>query len=354
MNTYIFRLLLLTAMFALSAAYASAATFLAPKGEVASVRQDVSGDIYAASNAVVVAASVHGDIFAAGDSVDISGASDDSIFAVGRSITISGSAGDDVRVAGNSISLTSNVAHDVFAGGSTIFIGPESSIGGDVYVAGNDITIAGTITGTLRVAGERVTIAKTAVITGDLITYQNQPTIEQGATIKGTTTTVMPPVDTQYARRPGIIVFVKSAVSRALLAFLLIWMAPRFSSAVLSIVRTRTAHTSVLGLAIAIIFLPLTFLLLITGIGLHIALLIGATSLFLVILGTGYATLFLGYLAGTLLSKASLPAWQQAALGGIVAAAITLIGGIGFLVLGIFCLIGLGAAARTLKDTLYA
>lgn len=353
MNTYVLRSLLLTAIFTLSAAYASAATFLAPEGEVASVRQDVSGDIYAASNAVVIAAPVHGDIFAAGDSVDISGANDDSIFAVGRSITISGTVGDDVRVAGNSISLTSNVAHDVFAGGSTIFIGPESHIGGDVFVAGSDSTIAGTITGTLRVAGERVTIAKTAVITGDLIAYQNKPTIEQGAIIKGATTTVVPPANTQYDRRSGISMFVKSAVSRALLAFLLVWLAPRFSSTVLSIARTRTAHTGLLGLAITIIFLPITLLLLVTGIGFHTALLIGTTSLFLIILGTGYATLFLGYLVGTLLSKASLPAWQQAALGGLAAAAITLTGGIGFLVLSVFCLIGLGATARTLKDTLY-
>lgn len=338
--------------------HVSAATFLAPQGESASVRSEVVGDVYAANNAVVIAAPVHGDIFAAGESVDISGASDSSIFALGRTLTVSGTAKDDVRVAGNTVSLTAATAHDVFAAGSTVFLGPQSSVGGDAYLGGSDITIAGTIQGTLHVAGERVTIAKQAVIRGDVIAYQNKPIIEDGATIDGKTTTIISTAtNKQSNRQDGMGRLIKSAASRALLAFVLLWIAPMFIKSIKDRAHAAVVHSGLLGLATIILFIPLALIIAITGIGLPVAVLVLISAMLLIVIGMGSSTLLLGsYLMKLVAAKDSSPSlsWQHAVVGGVAAALIMLAGGIGFLILSIIFLIALGATMITLKHTIHA
>ncbi|OGY31687.1 MAG: hypothetical protein A3C02_00300 [Candidatus Andersenbacteria bacterium RIFCSPHIGHO2_02_FULL_45_11] len=354
MNTTLFRAIIAIAV-VVPLSYASAATFVAPEGESASVRQEVTGDVYAASNAVVIAAPVHGDIFAAGDSVDISGQSDASVFAIGRSITVSGDAKDDIRVVGSMVSLTAATAHDVFAAGSSVFLGPESSAGGDAYLAGSDITVAGTIRGSLRIAGEKVTIAKTAIITGDLITYGNDPIIEDGATIGGKTTTIAAAAHPQKERRQNVFGhLIRSAASAALLAYALILLAPLFMAAMYARANTSPVHSGLIGLGILLLFFPLAVILAITGIGFQLAALVGTTTLFLIMIGMGTSTVLLGAWSMKLVTKKdNLLTWQHAVIGGVAATLISLMGGIGFIVLFIIFLIGLGVAAHTLKHIIY-
>lgn len=354
MNTTLLRIIIALAVVA-PLSYVSAATFVAPEGESASVRQEVTGDVYAASNAVIIAAPVHGDIFAAGDSVDISGLSDASIFAVGRSVTVSGNAKDDVRVAGSMVSLTASTAHDVFAAGSRIFLGPESSIGGDAYLGGSDVTVAGTIRGTLRIAGEKITIAKTAVIAGDVIVYGNEPIIEEGAKIEGITRTIAAATRQQQERRQNIVgQLVRSIASAALLAYALIAMAPLSMAAVYARANTSPVYSGLLGLAIVLLFFPLALILAITGIGFQLAALVGTAALFLIVLGMGSSTILLGAWLMKLLTKKDTPfTWQHAILGSVAATLISLTGGIGFIVLFAIFLIGLGATAHSLKHITY-
>lgn len=363
MNILFFRTIILSALLtALPMSHAIAATFIVPQAELASLRSETSGDVYAASNSVVIAAPVHGDIFAGGDSVDISGKSGESVFAIGRSVVVSGTVGDDVRVLGRSISLTSNAAHDVFAAGSSIFLGPESSVGGDAYLTGGDITIAGTINGSLRVAGDHVTIAKTAVILGDITTYTNKPIIEEGAKIAGNVTTIVAPITHKQSDQRNMAgLLVKSAVSRGLLALILLFIAPLFARAALEHATSSPARSGLLGLAIIVLFLPLVFILAITGIGIHTAALVFTGSLFFIVLGIGSSLLLLGLLAAKLLMKKDLPVakttppitWKHALIGGVAATLISLAGWVGFLVLFVMFLIGLGATVKALKAIVY-
>ncbi len=335
-----------------------AATFLAPEGESASVRSEIAGDLYVASNTVIVAAPVRGDIFAAGDSVDISGSSDASIFAVGRSVTVSGSAKDDVRVAGSAVSLTSTIAHDVFAAGSTVFLGAESSIGGDAYITGSDITITGTILGTLRVAGERVTIAKTAVITGDVISYNNEPVVENGAIISGKITTIAPLFqEEKRGVRSFIGPLVTSAVSGALLALLILWTAPLLIKNMLSVATARPVYSALLGLITLLLFFPITIILAVTGIGFHVAGLMFTGALFSIMLGMGSSLILMGSFVMRLLDKKNVSGvitWQHAVVGAVVGTLISLLGWIGFLTLFIIFLIGLGATLKALQTAFRA
>ncbi len=354
MNTILLRAIIVITILA-PFSYTSAATFLAPKGETASVRSEVAGDIYAASDAVIIAAPIHGDIFAAGDSVDISGASDDSIFAVGRTVTVSGDAKDDVRVAGSVVSLTSDVAHDVFAAGSRVFLQESFSAGGDAYITGSDITIAGTINGTLRIAGEKVTLAKTAVVTGDVMSYGNNPIIEAGATVGGKTTTISASVRPKGERRQNRVGhFIRSTASAALLAYALLWMAPLAMAATYNRANASPVHSGLLGLGIILLFFPLALILAITGIGFQLAALVGTAALFLIVLSMGISTTLIGAWLMKLMAKKDAPlTWQHAIIGGVATTAISMTGGIGFIVLLVIFLIGLGATARSIKHIIY-
>lgn len=334
------------------------ATFIAPEGEAASVRSETRGDVYAASNAVIIAAPVHGDIFAAGESVDISGTSDNSVFAVGRAITISGDAKDDVRAAGNTISLMSQVSHDVFAAGASVFLGPQSRVGGDAYIAGSDITIAGTIAGTLRVAGEKVTIAKTAVITGDVIAYKNAPMVEDGATISGKTNVIQPKMhprrERQYTRGTSLIV---AGVSRFLFAFCLLSIAPVFVQKVRGIGVAHPFSVGLTGLAACILVLPVTAILLISGIGFHLGIFVLVGMVFFAVLALACSSLITGHILMQLFAKDKVEpslTWKHAAAGAVTLSVISMLGPLGALVLCLLFLISLGAILKITKELFYA
>lgn len=333
----------------------TAATFLAPEGESASVRSEVTGDLYAASNAVIVAAPVHGDIFAVGESVDISGTSDASIFAAGRSVTISGDVHDDIRVAGTSISVSSAIAHDAFTVGSSVVMGPDASVGGDLYAAGSDVTIAGTIQGNVTVTGERVRIAKTAIITGNVTSYGTPAVIEDGATIKGTTKTVAEEMGNRApSRRDTVASLVRNAASRALLAGILLWLAPLFVPGMQAKGTNATLTSGLIGLGIVLLFLPATLLLAVTGIGIHAAGLVLTAALLLIVLGIGTSTLLLGGWIMRVVNKKEVTlTWQHAIIGAVGAALISLVGPIGMLALFMIFTIGVGASALAIKSTIY-
>ncbi len=354
MNTTLFRTIIAILVLA-PLSYASAATFIAPEGESASIRSEVDGDLYAASDAVIIAAPVHGDIFAAGDSVAISGTSDASVFAIGRSVTVSEIVQDDIRVAGSIVSLTSSTGHDVFAIGSSVFLVYGSSIGGDAYIGGSDVTIAGLIEGTLRVTGEKITIAKTAVISGDIITYGNDPIIEEGATIRGKTITIASAAHPKGERRQNILGnLIRSAASAALLAYALILVAPLSMAALYARTNTSPMRSGLLGLGIVVLFFPLALILAITGIGFQLAALVGTTALFLIVLSMGASTVLLGAWLMKLVAKKDTPfTWQHAVIGGVAATLTSLTGGIGFMALLVIFFIGLGATAHTLMHMIY-
>lgn len=355
MNSSLFRSIAISVALILAPVpYVHAATFLAPQGESASVRSETSGDLYAASGAVIVAAPVHGDIFAVGNTVDISGSSDASVFAAGRGVSVSGSVKDDVRVAGNTVSITSSIAHDAFIGGSTVFVGPDSIIGGDAYIAGNEVVIAGAIHGDVRVTSQHITVANTAVITGNLTTYQYAPKIEDGAKILGKVTTITTPVqDTQVERGSEIGSIAKSATSRALFALLLIWLAPTFIQATLTHATQKPVVSGFIGLGILVAFLPITLILAITGIGMHVAAFVFTVTMCCIALGTGVSAILIGNVILKGIEKKDSPLWHSALLGSIGVTIVSLLGGVGFLALCILFLIGSGSAAQTLKEKLH-
>ncbi len=355
MNTkpYIFGLIAFS-LFVLPVSIARSATFLAPSGEVASVRSEVTGDLYTASQSVVIASPVRGDIFAAGDTLDISGSSDASIFAAGNNLSITGSAQDDVRVAGNRITIGSAITHDLFAAGSTLFLSPESTIGGEAYMAGDQITISGKINGDVRVAGERVLITKDALISGKLTVHGNEPTIEEGATITGGTSTVAKQQREKREKSAASYMqnFVSSVATHFVLAMLFIIGAPALLKRGHTTFTTTPAKSGIIGLLWIILFIPVSLLLLITQIGslLGIFLMLGSIVSLMIACGISIVTIGMFVYSKATKKTEDTPTWQHALLGSLILSCLFFLGALGFLVASIVFLIALGATGKAISD----
>ncbi len=326
-----------------------AATFVPSSDEVASLRSESEGDVYAASNSVVITAPVRGDIFAAGDGVDISGSADSSIFAVGRNLAITGDVQDDVRVAGTIVSIGSNIAHDLFAAGSNVLITKDSHVHGDAYLAGENITIEGTVHGDVQAAGKKLTIARGAVVMGNLTMRGNEPIIEEGATVSGKIQTIAP-TKSEHEGGKGFALagFITSVVSAMVLALVLLFAAPVLVAKSKENIVKSPVQSGLLGFLWLIICLPATLLLLISGVGAYVGIFILAVTFPLCILAFGLIIIATGSIVYQLFAKQEGTVWHHAAIGSLLVSLVALLGFAGFSLLVLAFFVALGALLKTL------
>lgn len=340
-------------LFLLPVSYAHAATFLPITGDVASLREEVAGDVYAASKSVVIAAPVQGDIFAAGELVDISGNSSNSIFAAGSNLTITGNAADDVRVAGSIVSVSSNIEHDFFAAGSQVFVSNNADVHGDSFIAGEQVIIAGTLHGNLRVASSKLTIAKGAVIMGDVTTWGAAPTIEDGATVNGDVKTISPTTEekkepTNYMVRSFLVTIASSIV----FALALLFGAPALVARSKAYITNSPGQSGVTGLVWMFGFVPAFVILLVSTVGIHVGIFIFLATLPLLWLTFGIMTIATGSIAYRLTMKNEGVAWHHCVIGAVLIALVSLLNVVGFIILTLAFLVSFGALLKASWDVM--
>jgi cytoskeletal protein CcmA (bactofilin family) len=105
------------------------------------VEQPVPGDLIAAGGNVDVDAEVKGDVVAAGGNLRLAAAVGQNVYAAGGRLVIDAPVGRNLRIAGGQVEL-----------------GPKGSVGGNVTAAGGQVTLRGTVKGALSASGGRVTI----------------------------------------------------------------------------------------------------------------------------------------------------------------------------------------------------
>ncbi len=182
----------------------------------------ISSNFFAAGSSITIDGKVQGDVICAGRSIVINGFVDGDVLCAGQSITINGEVRGNVRVAGSSVTINGKVARNVMAAGSDVNLGSQAEVGWDMLFAGAFSDIRGTVKRDVDGVGEKmvmggvigrnitlfsgdndksrkgdesqdespaITIAKTAMINGDLsYTAGRDASIEDGATIKGAKT----------------------------------------------------------------------------------------------------------------------------------------------------------------------
>ncbi len=167
------------------------------------IREDemVVGTLFAAGNAIDVNGAVDGDIFCAGQTVSIRGSVSGDVICAAQSIRIDGTVGGNIRVAGQTIDIEGSAERNATVMGQSLTLGQESDIAGDALLMGQTVSMAGSIgkgllsagadvhldgpvDGDARIMGESVRVGESGAVTG-ILTYESdaEADIASGAAI---------------------------------------------------------------------------------------------------------------------------------------------------------------------------
>lgn len=302
------------------------------------------GNVYLAGAAVRTDGPVNGGLIAAAGRINVDHAvSGDAVLAAG-SIEVYGDIGDDLRAAGGVVSVSGRVAGKVALAGGSVALGPDAEIGGRAWLAGNDVVVGGRMRNGLKVygnkilvlgevygpvelAGEQIEILGSARILGDIsYSSSHQIKIDPGARIAGKVTRDS---DTFEFPRPPLEIPGLPALRPLLLlgllaaGLLLVAMFPRFTQAALQAFGAAPLKSLGLGTAIFFSLPPVILLLVITIIGIPIALVLAAIYFMALLAGYLIIAFFIGNRLLGLLRKQAVTGFGWRA--GSLAAALLLL-----------------------------
>jgi len=124
----------------------------AGRGEPAFSR-DFGGDHLAAGRSVDVAQPVAGDAIAAGEAVTLSSSVAGDAVLAGRDVLVDGDTGQTLYAAGSDVVVNAAIGRNARVAGGTVDIGQRAHIAGNASLAGGRVDVTGDIKGYLQAAG---------------------------------------------------------------------------------------------------------------------------------------------------------------------------------------------------------
>lgn len=250
------------------------------------------GNVYLAGAEAHTEGPITGDLVAAAGRIRVDHAvSRDTVLAAG-SIEVYGNLGDDLRAAGGVIGVSGRVGGEALLAGGSVSLGPNSEIIGRTWIGGNDIVVGGRlrnglkiygknvlllgeVTGAVEISAEQIEILGSARILGD-VTYSSNHEIKIDPKAK---------ITGKVVRKPGTFEFYRPHVAfpawtafRPLLLLgllaagtLLYAVFPRFTQTTARTISAAPFKSVGLGAAIFFSLPPVILLLVITIIGIPIA-----------------------------------------------------------------------------------
>ncbi len=269
----------------------------------------VEGNLYAAGSTINIDGVVTGDVYCAGQTINISGEISGDVICLGQNINLTGKIGGSFRAAGNAINTTAKIARNIVAVGATIAIGLESEIGWDALLAGANIDLRGKIGRNLLAAasvahlGGEISgnvnlkinngnqknregktglpafiISETAKINGDLsYTAEQTADIQTGSQIAGKTTKKTPVYKIKNDRNVYLAWFwtkVFSIFSALVIGLVLISLWREEIKKLSDNMLENITHSLSIGVAVFFLAPIVAFFLMLTFIGLPLALIV--------------------------------------------------------------------------------
>ncbi len=264
-------------------------------------------DRFSAGPAVRIAQPVTGDLFAAGGSVDIEAPVSGDTLAAGGNLRITAPLGESLYAAGGQLRIDAPIARSARVAGGQIEWGPKSRIAGNLTVAGGEVKLRGTVgghvlaaAGLLLIDGEiagdvtatagEIELGPNARIGGRL-RYASREEIRRdpAARIAGGVERLAVRGEAQRAeRRFGPRGGWVWTIGLTVLAALLVGGLPEFYARVTATMRSRPGASLLVGFA-ALACVPVAVvILLVTIVGIPLALI--AVGLYLALLVVGYVS----------------------------------------------------------------
>ena len=152
-------------------------------GETVNVTGDINDDVYVAGGEVDSFARIAGDLVMAGGRLNIEGEVLEDLLAAGGEMSIRGRFHDDIRIAGGDLVIHALIRDDLIAAGGRIRVSGSSRIGGRSALAGGEVYLDGRIDGPLHASAGKVVISGS--VGSDLMIWAEEIIIMPGARIAG-------------------------------------------------------------------------------------------------------------------------------------------------------------------------
>lgn len=304
--------------------------------------------------------------FEAGGSVELEDPVAGNAFVSGGDVEIRGPIGANLFAAGGEVTLEAPVEGNARLAGGRLLIAPEARVTGDASMAGGSMTVDGQVGGSLRAFGERLTVNGT--VEGDLQFAGEEIRLGPGARIGGKVSyrgdgrvRVDPTAQVAGGIRKStdgrdwehlshgatIVGGITISLGMLVLGALLVLLLPRFSREAAAAIRQKPWQSLALGFAMLVGVPVLLVVLVITLIGIPLAVLLAFAYGALLVIGWLVAALFLGdTVLGSIDAKKLDSAWWRALslLLAIVAIAfVRHVPVVGPLAWGLLFLAGIGA-----------
>lgn len=311
-------------------------------------------DRFSAGPAVRIAQPVTGDLFAAGGSVDIEAPVSGDALAAGGNLRITASLGESLYAAGGQLRIDAPIARSARVAGGQIEWGPKSRIAGNLTIAGGEVELRGTIGGhVLAAAGEllidgeiagditatagRIELGPNARIGGRL-RYASREEIRRdpAAQIAGGVERMAVRGESQRGQRlerrfgpRGGWVW---TLGLMVLAALLVGALPEFYARVAATMQARPGASLLVGFA-ALACVPVAVLiLLVTIVGIPLALIVIGLYVALLVVGYASAGVALGdWVLARVRAAAAAELWWRVAAAMLATLAIALLARVPYL-----------------------
>jgi hypothetical protein len=239
---------------------------------------------------------VLGNAFVSGGDVEVRAPVGRNLFAAGGEVTLGSAVDGSARMAGGTIRITPEarvVGDATLAGGSIAVDGP---VGGDLRAFGERITVNARIGGDLQFAGDDLRIGPDARIGGSVIyTGGGRFAIDPAAQVSGAIKKASSERDWQRLTRGAKVAGgVTLSFGMMLLGALLVLALPRFSRDAAASIRNMPWQSLGIGCAMLVGVPVLLVVLVVTLIGIPLAVLLAFAYGALLVLGWLVAALFLG------------------------------------------------------------
>jgi hypothetical protein len=351
---------------AATAASSSVGTRRDPPGAQTTVTDDVAqNDLLRAGRAVRVDAEVEGDVAAAGSDVTISAPVKGYVMSAGRTVSVEAPVGNDLWAAGERVSIAGAVGNNAMIAGQTVRLQPGATVGHDARLAGGEVRseghvghdltitagraeIGGDIGGVVNASARRVTVLPDAIVRGDLVVRAPEPpVISPGAQVMG---------NVDYQQTGGSrwwlawpVLWGCLFLSLLVLDLIGLYVAPTWFSRVAETLRTRPLLSLLAG-AVVLIAIPIVIaILLITVIGIPLAVILTAAYVMALVLSAAFVSYRIGLWVFDRLHRTGVSRWS-AIVGALLVSLGVSLPIVGWLVALAVVLTGAGALAVDWRD----
>jgi hypothetical protein len=145
----------------------------------------VGGDLLVAGNKVSITGPVAGNLLVLAGDVTLNAPVNGNVIVIGGDVTLMGPVGGSVYGVGGEVSAESTIGRNLALAGGTLTVATDARVARDAALAGGTVEVAGAIGRDLRAQAEALTLTSTARIAGNLSGTANATTVAYDAQIGG-------------------------------------------------------------------------------------------------------------------------------------------------------------------------